>query len=128
MAAFIVRICGTNPRLHHTPQRCFLVCAAWCCANLHVARSAPHQQATPCLHRTRQRFVEERTVTYNRVRGLLSEFGVVTAESGVVAKRNCSPSSSSKPSKRVLRTAHRHPENNGTSMLNRALLVVLLLV
>ncbi len=36
-----------------------------------------HQQATLCLHRTRQGFVEERTAIYNRVRGLLSEFGVV---------------------------------------------------
>jgi transposase len=36
-----------------------------------------HQQATLCLHRTRQGFVEERTATYNRLRGLLSEFGVV---------------------------------------------------
>jgi len=29
-----------------------------------------HQQATLCLHRTRQGFVEERTATYNRLRGL----------------------------------------------------------
>ncbi|UBM07912.1 IS110 family transposase [Cupriavidus metallidurans] len=36
-----------------------------------------HQQATLCLHRTRQGFVEERTATYNRIRGLLAEFGVV---------------------------------------------------
>lgn len=36
-----------------------------------------HQQATLCLHRTRQRFVEERTATYNRLKGLLSEFGGV---------------------------------------------------
>ncbi|WP_434667435.1 IS110 family transposase [Paraburkholderia sp. A3BS-1L] len=36
-----------------------------------------HQQATLCLHRTRQGFVEERTATYNRLRGLLAEFGVV---------------------------------------------------
>ena len=36
-----------------------------------------HQQATLCLHRTRQGFVEERTATYNRLRGLLAEFSVV---------------------------------------------------
>lgn len=36
-----------------------------------------HQQAALCLHRTRQGFIEERTATYNRVRGLLSEFGIV---------------------------------------------------
>ncbi|CAG9222330.1 hypothetical protein BCAR13_440163 [Paraburkholderia caribensis] len=40
-----------------------------------------HQQATLCLHRTRQGFVEERTATYNRLRGLLSEFGVVLPHS-----------------------------------------------
>ena len=36
-----------------------------------------HQQATLCLHRTRQGFVAERTASYNRLRGLISEFGVV---------------------------------------------------
>ncbi len=40
-----------------------------------------HQQATLCLHRTRQGFVEERTATYNRLRGLLSEFAVVLPQS-----------------------------------------------
>jgi transposase len=36
-----------------------------------------HQQIILCLHRTRNGFVEERTATYNRLRGLISEFGVV---------------------------------------------------
>ena len=36
-----------------------------------------HQQIILCLHRTRQGFVEERTALYNRVRGLISEFGIV---------------------------------------------------
>jgi len=40
-----------------------------------------HQQATLCLHRTRQGFVEERTAIYNRICGLLSEFGVVLPQS-----------------------------------------------
>ncbi len=40
-----------------------------------------HQQAALCLHRTRQGFIEERTGTYNRVRGLLSEFGIVLPQS-----------------------------------------------
>ena len=35
------------------------------------------QQAVLCLHRVRQGFIEERTATINRLRGLLSEFGVV---------------------------------------------------
>jgi len=36
-----------------------------------------HQQATLTLHRTRQGFVEERTALYNRLRGLIAEFGIV---------------------------------------------------
>ena len=36
-----------------------------------------HQQIILCLHRTRQGFVEERTATYNRLRGLICEFGIV---------------------------------------------------
>ncbi|OTP77254.1 IS110 family transposase [Caballeronia sordidicola] len=40
-----------------------------------------HQQATLCLHRTRQGFVAERTAIYNRTRGLLAEFGVVLPQS-----------------------------------------------
>ena len=36
-----------------------------------------HQQIILCLHRTRQGFVEERTALYNRLRGLICEFGIV---------------------------------------------------
>jgi len=36
-----------------------------------------HQQNILCLHRTRQGFIEERTATYNRLRGLIAEFGIV---------------------------------------------------
>ena len=36
-----------------------------------------HQQIILYLHRTRQGFVEERTATFNRLRGLISEFGIV---------------------------------------------------
>lgn len=35
------------------------------------------QQARLTLHRTRQGFIEQRTATINRIRGLLSEFGLV---------------------------------------------------
>ncbi len=35
------------------------------------------QQGALCLHRVRQGFIEERTATINRIRGLLSKFGVV---------------------------------------------------
>ena len=36
-----------------------------------------HQQIILCLHRTRQGFVEARTATYNRLRALIAEFGIV---------------------------------------------------
>ena len=42
-----------------------------------VSIKEEHQQIILCLHRTRQGFVEERTATYNRLRGLISEFGIV---------------------------------------------------
>jgi transposase len=35
------------------------------------------QQAQLCVHRARQSFVEARSGTINRIRGLLSEFGIV---------------------------------------------------
>lgn len=35
------------------------------------------QQAMLCLHRTRQGFIGERTAAYNRLRGLIGEFGIV---------------------------------------------------
>jgi transposase len=41
-----------------------------------------------CLHRTRQGFVEERTAVYNRMRGLLSEFGIVLAQRVVNLRRD----------------------------------------
>lgn len=39
------------------------------------------QQAMQCLHRTRQGFIEEKTAAYNRLRGLISEFGVIASQS-----------------------------------------------
>lgn len=39
------------------------------------------QQAMQCLHRTRQGFIEEKTAIYNRLRGLISEFGVIAPQS-----------------------------------------------
>lgn len=39
------------------------------------------QQAMQCLHRTRQGFIEEKTATYNRLRGLVSEFGMIAPQS-----------------------------------------------
>lgn len=39
------------------------------------------QQAMLCLHRTRQGFIEEKTTIYNRLRGLISEFGIIAPQS-----------------------------------------------
>lgn len=45
------------------------------------------QQARLTLHRTRQGFVEQRTATLNRIRGLLSEFGVVLPLKAATVRR-----------------------------------------
>jgi transposase len=45
------------------------------------------QQAELCVHRARQAFVEARTATINRIRGLLSEFGVVLPQKAEVVRR-----------------------------------------
>ena len=45
-------------------------------AMLFVPVKEEHQQIILCLHRTRQGFVEERTASYNRLRGLIAEFGI----------------------------------------------------
>lgn len=44
-------------------------------------------QATLTLHRVRQGFVEERTATINRIRGLMSEFGIVLPLRAEVIRR-----------------------------------------
>lgn len=46
-----------------------------------------HQQVILTLHRTRQGFVEERTATYNRMRGLMSEFGIVLPQKVAFLRR-----------------------------------------
>ncbi len=46
-----------------------------------------HQQIILCLHRTRQGFVEERTALYNRLRGLIAEFGVVLPQKVACLRR-----------------------------------------
>jgi transposase len=45
------------------------------------------QQAVLTMHRVRQGYIEERTGTINRIRGLLSEFGVVLPARAVDVKR-----------------------------------------
>ena len=50
-----------------------------------------HQQITLCLHRTRQGFVEERTAIYNRLRGLICEFGIVLPQKGSTCAATSAP-------------------------------------
>lgn len=45
------------------------------------------QQAILCVHRARQGFVEQRTATINRIRGLMSEFGVVLPLKAATVRR-----------------------------------------
>jgi transposase len=44
-------------------------------------------QARLCMHRVRQGFVEQRTAVINRLRGLLSEFGIVLAQKAATVRR-----------------------------------------
>jgi transposase len=45
------------------------------------------QQAMQRLHRTRQGFIEEKTAIYNRLLGLISEFGVIAPQSTDALRR-----------------------------------------
>ncbi len=50
-----------------------------------------------CLHRNRQGFIEEKTATYNRLRGLISEFGVIAPQSTDALRHMVSAQKSSLP-------------------------------
>src|SRR5437879_8954568 len=52
-----------------------------------VPVKSEEQQALLTLHRVRQGFIAERTATINRIRGLLSEFGVALPLRSVVVRR-----------------------------------------
>lgn len=52
-----------------------------------VPVKSAEQQAVLSLHRVRQGFVEERTATINRIRGLLAEFGAVLPGRAVEVRR-----------------------------------------
>lgn len=56
-------------------------------AMLFVPVKEEHQQIILCLHRTRQGFVEERTASYNRLRGLIAEFGIVLPQKVTCLRR-----------------------------------------
>lgn len=55
------------------------------------------QQAILTLHRVRQGFIEERTATINRIRGLMAEFGIVLPARAVEVKRGASMAASALP-------------------------------
>src|SRR5207244_8820243 len=52
-----------------------------------VPIKSAEQQAILTLHRVRQGFVEQRTATINRIRGLLAEFGVVLPQRAEQVRR-----------------------------------------
>ena len=52
-----------------------------------VPIKSEEQQALLSLHRVRQGFIQERTATINRIRGLLSEFGIVLAQKAATVRR-----------------------------------------
>jgi transposase len=52
-----------------------------------VAIKTEAAQARLCVHRVRRGFVEQRTAIINRVRGLLSEFGIVLAQKATTVRR-----------------------------------------
>jgi transposase len=56
-----------------------------------VPRKSLEQQAMLTAHRVRQGYLTERTATINRLRGLLSEFGVVLPQSPEKLRRGIAP-------------------------------------
>jgi transposase len=52
-----------------------------------VPVKSAEQQAILALHRVRQGYVEQRTATINRIRGLLAEFGMVLPQRAVEVRR-----------------------------------------
>lgn len=64
------------------------ICEAACRPNMRfVPVKTREQQGTLYVHRVRQAFIEERTAIINRVRGLLSEFGIVLPKSANTVRR-----------------------------------------
>jgi transposase len=62
-----------------------------------VPVKSAEQQAVLCLHRARQGFVEERTATINRIRGLLAEFGAVLPGRAVEVRRGAATAAEALP-------------------------------
>lgn len=62
-----------------------------------VPVKSAEQQALLALHRVRQGFVVERTATINRLRGLMSEFGVVLPLRSVTVRRQAAQAAEALP-------------------------------
>ncbi|MEK6284069.1 MAG: IS110 family transposase, partial [Acidobacteriota bacterium] len=62
-----------------------------------VPVKSAEQQALLAMHRVRQGFVVERTATINRLRGLLTEFGVVLPLRSVTVRRQAAAAAESLP-------------------------------
>lgn len=62
-----------------------------------VPVKSAEQQAVLALHRTRQGFVAERTAVINRIRALLTEFGVVLPQSAEIVRRQASSGAEALP-------------------------------
>jgi transposase len=62
-----------------------------------VPVKSTEQQALLALHRVRQGFVVERTALINRLRGLMSEFGVVLALRSVTVRRQAAAAAKALP-------------------------------
>jgi transposase len=62
-----------------------------------VPVKSAEQQALLAIHRVRQGFVVERTATINRLRGLLSEFGVVLPLRSVTVRRQAAAAAENLP-------------------------------
>ena len=64
------------------------ICEAVQRPNMHfVPVKSEDEQARLCVHRVRQGFIEQRTATINRLRGLLSEFGIVLPQKAATIRR-----------------------------------------
>jgi len=82
-----------------------------------VAIKNPEQQAALCLHRLREGLVQDRTAQVNRLRGLLSEFGIIIPQGFGEARRTIpvilADNNNALPvlARRLLNDAHEHLEH-----------------
>lgn len=82
-----------------------------------VAVKSPEQQAALCLHRLREGLVQDRTAQVNRLRGLLSEFGIIIPQGFGEARRAIpvilADTDNALPglARRLLHDAHEHLEH-----------------